>query len=242
MVSLGRLLNEVWIVNGDPTETQSIIPEEHETMNTKNWEWSGYLLILSGLLIIVPALIHPAQMNHDTLHSPIWAVSHIGVGLGFLVVIPALSGWYIHLGNKHSKLNLVAFVLASIGSAGIAAWMLAVETLWFPYIESVAGVDAIMDGNAMAVVAPFQPVSALLNLVPLVGFVTFGIAVLASGQTGRWSGALVILGIVLATFGSAPIVYGTGYALMGTAFISAGYLIVSKRSEAAPQTLVQATE
>jgi hypothetical protein len=159
-------------------------------LTTNLIRWSGLIAILGGILFPVAAFIHPNGEDLAAVNMPNWVPAHL---LGFVSVTLmhlSLIGLYARQVEQAGWLGLVGFILAFVGSA-FAIVIQYVTSVLIPLIAAQA--PALFD---QAMTPPkFAPPLFVLGFI--LGHFLFGLATIRAGVLPRWSGVLVVIGILL---------------------------------------------
>ena len=152
--------------------------------------WSGLFAMLGGILFPVAAFIHPNGEDLAAVSMPAWVPAHL---LGFVAVTLmhlGLIGLYARQVEQAGWLGLIGFVLALVGGAFTMVIQYVTSTV-IPLIAAQA--PAIFD---QAMTPPkFAPPLFVFGFI--LGHVLFGLATIRAGVFPRWSGVLVVVGILL---------------------------------------------
>src|SRR5215216_4257404 len=156
--------------------------------------WSGLLAVLGGILFPVAAIIHPNGEDLAAVNMPNWVPAHL---LGFVSVTLmhlSLIGLYARQVKQAGWLGLVGFVLAFVGSA----FAMVIQYVTSTVIPLIAAQAPALFDQAMTP-PPFAPPLFVLGFI--LGHVLFGVATIRAAVLPRWSGVLVISGILLVFLG-----------------------------------------
>jgi hypothetical protein len=163
---------------------------EVKMSTTRLIRWSGLIAILGGVLFPLAAIIHPNGEDLAAVQMPNWVPAHLLGLVSVTLMHLGLIGLYARQVEQAGWLGLVGFVLAFIGGAFASTIQYVTSTL-FPLIARQA--PALFD-QAMTP-PPFAPPLFVLGFV--LGHILFGFATMRAGVLPRWSGLLVIIGVVL---------------------------------------------
>jgi hypothetical protein len=192
--------------------------------------WSGVALIV-GAVLGLAYLFHPLEPSLSTMQYPSWLYAHALTGLGFLLIVPGLVGLYLFLGDGSGILGLLAYFLASIGSAITAGLLLLIEATLLPVAASNPALATLADPTSPAYNGSLAlPLLMGGSLVFLVGYVLLGIAMLRARTFPRFAAYLIIVGGVLFALPVPPapvIVNIVGTVLLSGGLISVGYTLLS---------------
>lgn len=192
-------------------------------VTTKLIKWSGLASVLAGVLYAFAALIHPAGEDVASILMPAWVPAHILGAASAIFMLFGFVGLYARQAEKAGWVGLTGFVLVFVGSAFLMAEEF--QSVVFSPIAAVKAPTLIEESTNSGSI----PVFGLVFLVSFaLGFILFGIATMRSGVLPRWSGLVLIMGLLL-TFGGqishgvgiiAAIVIGGSLAWMGYALWS----------------------
>jgi hypothetical protein len=160
-------------------------------MSTANLiRWSGLIAILGGVLFPLAAIIHPNGEDLAAVQMPSYVPAHLLGWVSVTLMHLGLIGLYVRQVEKAGWLGLVGFVLAFVGGVFAAGIQYMVATV-IPVIAAQA--PALFD---QATTPPaFAPPLLVVGFV--LGHILFGLATMRAGVLPRWSGLLVIIGVVL---------------------------------------------
>ena len=188
--------------------------------STKLIRLSGIFSILAGILYALSALIHPAGEDVGSIASVFWVPAHLLGSIAAIFILFGLMGLYGSQLVRTGWLGFIAFFLAFVGSA-----MLGIEesqsVTMAPLLAGKA--PALLEQSSLAGPALIFGLIFLVSF--FLGFLLLGIASMRAGVLPRWSGLLLILGLVLTLGGQmshlvgiiAAVVFGAGLAWMGSA-------------------------
>lgn len=152
--------------------------------------WSGLSAILGGVLFALAAILHPNGEDLSAVLMLTWVPAHL-LGLTSVMFLHlGLVGLYARQVEKAGWLGLIGFVLAFIGGTFAAA----IQYLTSTTIPLVAAQAPALFDQAMTPPV-FAPPLFVLGFV--LGHVLFGLASVRAGILPRWSGILVMVGIVI---------------------------------------------
>ena len=152
--------------------------------------WSGLISVLAGVLYAVGALLHPVGEDLGAVTSSNWIPAHLVYWVSIILMHLSLVGLYARQMKETGWLGLVGFILAFIGTALVGSILLYVSTT-LPLIADEA--QEIFDQAA-------APPTFMLLLFVLgfgVGWTLIGVATMRAGVLPRWSGLLLIIGVML---------------------------------------------
>jgi len=152
--------------------------------------WSGPVLLSSGVSYAVGALLHPVSEGLSAVTSPAWVPSHLIYWLGVNLLLLGMIGLYGRLAGATGLLGLLGFVLAFVGTVLVASILLYVTTV-LPLIASEA--PAIFERAS----EPPVFLQAVLALGFGLGWVLLGLATARTQGFPRWSGWLLMIGVLL---------------------------------------------
>jgi hypothetical protein len=152
--------------------------------------WSGLLAMLGGILFPIAAVLHPNGEDLASVNMPNWIPAHLLGLVSVTLMHLGLVGLYARQVERAGWLGLLGFVLAFVGGA-FASTIQYVTSTAIPLIATQA--PALFD-QAMTP-PPFAPPLFVLGFV--FGHILFGLATMRAGVLPRWSGFLVVIGMLL---------------------------------------------
>ena len=160
-------------------------------MTTANLiRWSGLTNLLAGVLYAVGALLHPVGEDLAAVNNPNWVPAHLVYWVSVLLLHLSLVGIYARQMKQTGWLGLVGFVLAFIGTALVGSILVMASTV-MPLIADEA--PTILD-------QAITPPDFLLPVFVFgfgLGWILIGIATMRAGVLPRWSGLMLIIGVIL---------------------------------------------
>lgn len=202
-------------------------------MSTANLiRWSGLTSLLSGVLYIVGAILHPVGEDLSAVNDSNWIPAHLIYWVSILLLHFALVGLYLRQAEQAGWPGLLGFVLALIGTALVGSILIYVSTV-LPLIADEA--PAIFDEAA-------TPPDFLLPVFVLgfgLGWILIGIVTIRSGALPRWAGLMLIVGVILFVISEsesleenpAHILVTVGDILFGLGMAWIGYALWSEKRE-----------
>jgi hypothetical protein len=166
-------------------------------------QWSGYLNIASGVLMMafwyLYALLLPYAKLSTTLsilvQSRNWTFINILGSSGALLGIAGLVGLFISLDEKLGRWGTLGFILALLGSILLFSALLR-DTLMWPIL--VEHDPSLLDFSGPIYASKsFLPFFIFSGLLYAVGNVIFGLVIANSGLYPVWSGHLLAWGALL---------------------------------------------
>ncbi len=189
--------------------------------------WGGMTSILSGLLLILFAVFHPAREVTLAQDGLSWGLEHqLGI-VSMVLMLFGLIGLYARQIERSSTLGFIGFVTAF---AGVALYMggMFLDAYFFPLlaVQAPSIVTDVLTGNVSGLPAVGLGLSVVLFVV---GFMVFGLATIRAGVLPRAAGVLLIVGAPLFGPGSLlPKLVQTGGAVVfGLGLIWLGYAVWS---------------
>ena len=203
-------------------------------MSTANLiRWSGLIGLLAGALHVLAALLHPVGEDLAAVNSSNWVPAHLLYWASVILLLFGLMGVSARQAEKAGRLGLVGFVLAFIGTAIVGVFLFSAATT----MPLVAATAPDMFAQIMAPPAFALP---LFGLTFGLGFVLLGVAVMRAGVLPRWSGLLLLIGILLSMAEGSPIdrtllhvIVTSGHVLLGLSLVWMGYALWSEKREPA---------
>lgn len=195
--------------------------------------WSGLSSILAGVLYALGTLIHPAGEDVAAMVRPAWIPAHALAGASAIFLLFGLIGLYGCQAGKTGKPGLGGFILASIGSI-LLAWKYFSAATLLPVIAAKA--PTLIEESVNAPSGAALVFELLLAVGFVVGFILFGVATYRAGVLPRWSGLLLIIGIVLSFGGMMSHAVGiVAAAVFGASLAWMGYALWSSQGQVAQQ-------
>jgi hypothetical protein len=199
-----------------------------EMSTTKLIRLSGLATLFAGVLYAFGALLHPVGEDLVSVNNPSWVPSHLVYWVSAMLMLFGLVGLYAHQAVEAGWLGLVGFLLALAGTAFAGSIFFMASTV-LPLVAagSPSVFDQVMPPPAFAVV--------VLGVGFVLGYLLFGIATIRAGVFPRWSGSLLIIGVLLFTISEmslfdsgishlvatlGDVIFGIGLAWMGYALWS----------------------
>ena len=199
-------------------------------MSTANLiRWSGLISLLAGVLHVLGALLHPVGEDLAAVNSPNWVPAHLLYWASVILLLFGLVGLYTRQMDKTGMFGLAGFVLAFIGTAIVGVFLFNAATT----MPLVAATAPDMFAQIMAPPAFALP---LFGVTFGLGFILFSVATIRAGILPRWSGWLLLIGILLSMAEGSPIdrtllhtIVTTGHVLFGLSFVWMGYVLWSEK-------------
>jgi hypothetical protein len=188
--------------------------------------WSGLALLLAGLLIAIPMLLHPDPADPRAVLSNAWAPVHISILAGTILMLFGLIGLYARQSEQVGALGLAGFILAFISTI-LIAFVVIFEAFVVPAIAASPAGQALLDETGPLFGGPLGMVFLLMGISSALGTILLGVATFRAGALPRWVGLLLAIGGPLLAF-SPPLSQPVGIAgalLVGASFVWAGYRI-----------------
>lgn len=162
----------------------------NKASTTRLIRWSGLTSLVAGTLYAIGAILHPVGETMEAVMSSNWVPSHLVYWVSAVLLLFALAGIYSLLAKDTGWLGLISFILAFIGTSLVSSILLFVATV-LPLIAAEAPV--IFD----------QAITIPDYLVPVfffgfgLGWVLLGTVIMRSAILPRWSGLLLLIGVLL---------------------------------------------
>ena len=203
-------------------------------MSTPNLiRWSGAVCLLAGGLHIVGALLHPVGEDLAAVNSPNWVPAHLLYWASVILLLFGLVGLSARQMEKTGMFGLVGFVLAFIGTAIVGAFLFYAATT-MPLVATTA------PNVFVQLTAPPAFALPLFGLTFGLGFILFSIATIRAHVLPRWSGWLLLIGILLSMAEGSPtdrtflhMIVTAGHVLFGVSLAWMGYALWSEKREPA---------
>lgn len=151
--------------------------------------WSGPVTVFAGLLYGIGALLHPVGESLTAYADPMWVPSHQIYWVSAVLMTLGLVGIFAYLVERSGWLLLIGFILAFVGSLLVGSIVLVSATV-FPIIAENAP-------EIFEQAATFPPYLLLVFLGFVVGYILLGIEIIRGDMLPKWSGLLLIVGVIL---------------------------------------------
>jgi hypothetical protein len=152
--------------------------------------WSGLISVFAGALYALGALLHPVGEDLAAVTSSSWIPAHLVYWISVILMQFGLVGLYARQARETGLLGLASFVLAFIGTNIVASIMMMASSA----IPLVAKQSPGILTDAMT---PSTPELIVFLVSFGLGYVLFGVAIMRAAVLPRWSGLLLILGVML---------------------------------------------
>ena len=203
-------------------------------MSTANLiRWCGMASLLAGILHVLGALLHPVGEDLAAVNSSNWVLAHLLYWVSVILLLFGLIGLYARQMEKIGRSGLVGFVLAFIGTAIVGVFLFNAATT----LHLVATTAPDMFAQ---ITAPPTFALPLFGLTFGLGFILFSVATIRAGVLPRWSGWLLLLGILLSMAEGSPIdrtllhtIVTSGHVLLGLSLTWMGYALWMEKRELA---------
>jgi hypothetical protein len=193
--------------------------------------WSGLTSVFAGALYALGALLHPVGEDLAAVTSSNWIPAHLVYWISVILMQFGLVGLYARQAKETGVLGLASFVLAFIGTNIVASIMVMVSSV----IPLVATQSPAMLTTAMT---PPTPALIVFAVSFGLGYILFGVSIMRAGVLPRWSGPLLIFGVVLFIVSEAElfepavshVIVTAGDVAFGLGLAWAGYALWSEHS------------
>jgi len=184
--------------------------------------WSGFTLILAGLLFGLFPFAHP---NHDPqgFRGAAWIPAHLMPNVGAIVALFGLVGLFVRQFRAAGTLGLAAFIASIVGTASFVSGLM-IEAFIIPYMSLELPQLTIDDAPPPGIGEAFM----VMRMLFMLGFLLVGAAVIRARILPRGVGVLVIVAILVNTFGDMIIgepAFYLGSVLFGIALGWLGYAL-----------------
>ena len=197
--------------------------------------WAGLSLVVTGVLLVVGPIIHPAD-DPTSLATSLWAIAHYLI-LGSLIFgLLGTVGLYARQVEEAGSLGLVGFIMLFVALA-LFTGLTFFEAFILPVLATEAPqfVGGLFAGEiSLGVLETVAPVA---GLVESIGGLLFGIAIIRAGILPRWAAIVFIIGIVPAGLGPLlpEVVARISNVVLGIGLAWLGYALWSERREKASE-------
>lgn len=193
---------------------------------------SGLALMLSGIFVAVPTLVHPDEIaDPSVMQSASWVSIHTAFIAGVFLSIFGLFGLWLRLREKGGFWADVGFGLTFVGSVLTVA-ILTLDAYVFPVIAADTSSQALLDPNGPLLAGPLGLVFMLAAVIYALGTFVLGTAVIRAGTLPLGAGGLLLVGGPIMGFsGLLPhLVFLIGGVLLGASLIWLGYVMWSNQA------------
>jgi hypothetical protein len=163
---------------------------------------TGAASIISALLMITGFFLHPAGEDASYGTDPFWIPAHALLWIAYSIALPGWVGIYIVQAAKAGTLGVVAFAFILIG-IGFTTSIFSSDVTFVPVIaaESPQLFKQIFNSSHIAI-----GIASVLSWV--LANVLFGLSIIHAKVFPRWTGLILIIGIVI-----IPIAYLSGFSV-----------------------------
>jgi hypothetical protein len=164
-----------------------------QTYNIPNifFRITGAAAIISTLLMITGFFLHPAGEDAIYGTDPFWIPAHTLLWIAYSIALTGWVGIYIVQAGKAGTLGVVAFAFILIG-IGFTTSIFSSDVTFVPVIaaESPQLFKQIFNSSHLAI-----GIASVLSWV--LGNVLFGLSIIHAKVFPRWTGLVLIIGIVI---------------------------------------------
>ena len=196
-------------------------------LSTKLIRWSGLALLLAGVLIAIPILLHPDETADPmAVLGSSWLIIHTIFIIGDILSLFGLVGLYTRQAQATGRLGLIGFILALIGSA-LFVGVLTIDSYVIPVLAANPATQPLLDEAGPLFGGPLGLIFMSAGVTFALGTLLTGITLLRGGVLPRWAGLLLLIGGPLLAFSPPlPHLVGTvGGVLLGASYIWLGYAL-----------------
>jgi hypothetical protein len=191
--------------------------------------WSGLTSVFAGALYGLAALLHPVGEDLTSVTSSSWLPAHMTYWTAAILMQLGLVGLYVRQAKASGLFGLASFVLAFIGTSIVASIMVMMTTV-IPLVATEAA-DLLT-----AAMTPPNWALAMFAVGFGLGYILFGAAIMRAAVLPRWSGLLLIIGVVLFIVSETQlfdpilshVIVTVGDLAFGLGFAWAGYTLWSE--------------
>jgi hypothetical protein len=172
-------------------------------------QWSGYINIISGILMLAFWYLYAALMPYGQLSNTLsilvqnrnWTFVNILGSTGALLGVVGLVGLFISLEGNLGRWGTLGFVIAMVGSILLFAALLR-DTLMWPIL---VGHDAsLLDFTGPIYTSKtFVPFFIFSGVLYTLGNILFGLTIAGSGLYPAWTGHFLAWGALFFILGVA---------------------------------------
>jgi hypothetical protein len=187
--------------------------------------------IFAGALYALGAFLHPVGEDLAAVTSSNWVPAHVVYWISVILMQFGLVGLYARQAKETGLFGLASFVLAFIGTSIVASIMVITSTV----------IPLLATQTPAILTAAMRPPTLALFMFAMgfgLGYILFGLAIMRAGVLPRWSGLLLIVGILLFAVSEAQLFDPTlshvmvtvGDVIFGLGLAWAGYALWSEGS------------
>lgn len=197
-------------------------------LSSKLTRWAGLALLLAGVLITIPVVLHPDETaDPGALLSNSWLVIHTIFIIGDVLSILGLMGLYARHAQALGRIGLMGFILITMGSA-LFVGVLMIDSYVVPALAADIKTQPLLDEAGPLFGGPLGLVFMISGLIFSLGAILTGLTIMRTSVLPRWAGLLLLGGPLLAFTPPLPHLVGVvGGALMGISFVWLGYALWS---------------
>ena len=140
-------------------------------MLDKLTRWSGFLLILSGVLLAGAMLFHPDVELPGFALNRAWVPVHVLLGIAALLAAGGFGLVYRAIGSRISVIGHSAFLLAIVGNIMVAGISLFVEAAIIPVLAGDPAYEPLLAVNGPLIGGAYGSLSWLSYAIMSIGTV-----------------------------------------------------------------------
>lgn len=195
---------------------------------SKLTRWAGLALLLAGVLIAVPVVLHPDETaDPSALLTNSWLIIHSIFIVGNVLSILGLMGLYARHAQALGRIGLMGFILITMGSA-LFVGVLMIDSYVVPALAADIKTRPLLDEAGLLFGGPLGLVFMISGLIFSLGAILTGLTIMRTSVMPRWAGLFLLGGPLLAFTPPLPHLAGVvGGALMGISFVGLGYALWS---------------
>lgn len=194
--------------------------------------WAGLMPIGAGALLVLGALLHPAEMGRAALANPPWVASHAVLLVAAILLLCSLFELHAAQAQRSGILGAAGVALSVVGITLVAA-AIVVEAYVFPALAADPAGQALLAEGGPLLGGPLGITLMLTAVTSALGMLLLGVATLRAGALPRVPGALLALGgpLLALTPPLPQLAFTAGALLVGGGFIWIGLALrgVSRR-------------
>jgi hypothetical protein len=202
-------------------------------LSAKLTRWAGLALLLAGILIAVPVVLHPDETaDPSAVLSNSWLIIHTIFIVGDVLSILGLMGLYARHAQALGRVGFSGFILIMIGSA-LFVGVLMIDSYVVPALAADLKTQPLLDEAGPLFGGPLGLIFISAGLTFALGAILLGLAIMQTAVLPRWAGLLLLVGGPLLAF-TPPLPHlasMVGGVLMGISFVWLGSALWSRVSE-----------
>ncbi len=196
-------------------------------LSTKLTRWAGLALLLAGILVAIPIVLHPDETaDPGALLLQSWLTIHTIFIIGDLLSMLGMLGLYAGHAPSLGRAGLAGFILFTLGSA-LFVGVLIIDAYVVPVLAANLQTQPLLSDSGPLFGGPLGLIFMATGLIFSLGALLIGVTIMRTAVLPRWAGLLLLLGGPLLAFAPPlPHLAGTaGGVLLGVSLAWLGYAL-----------------